>query len=55
MQVRLNVLLFYLYLSLNFVISSLIVGTFETVCKTLLDKIPQVSSNLHNFFFSYRE
>ena len=37
MLVRLGVLLFYLYLTLNFVISSLIVGTCRPACKTLLD------------------
>ena len=36
MQVRLCVLLFYLYLTVYFVISSLIAGTFKSVCKTLL-------------------
>jgi hypothetical protein len=51
MQLRLNVLLFYLYLALKFVISSIIVGTFKTVCKTMLDTYRGVSSNLHSFFF----
>jgi hypothetical protein len=37
MQVGLDVLLFYLCtLTLCFVISSLIAGTFKSVCKTLL-------------------
>jgi hypothetical protein len=31
------VVILSLYLTLNFVISSLIVGTFKSVCKTLLD------------------
>jgi len=38
MPIRLGVLLFLsLYLTLNFVISSLIVGTFKSACMTLLD------------------
>jgi len=37
MQVRLGMLLFYLYLTLNFVISSVIVGTFKSACMALLD------------------
>jgi hypothetical protein len=31
------VVILSMYLTLNFVISSLIVGTFKSVCKTLLD------------------
>ena len=31
------VVILSLYLTLNFVISSLIVGTFKSACKTLLD------------------
>jgi len=31
------VVILYLYLMLDFVISSLIVGTFKSACKTLLD------------------
>jgi len=38
MPIRLGVLLFLsLYLTMNFVISSLIAGTFKSACMTLLD------------------
>jgi hypothetical protein len=44
MKVRLDVVILSLYLTMNLVISSLIVGTCKSVCKILLD--------LHNGAFT---
>jgi len=53
MQVRLGVLLFLsLYLTLNFVISSLIVGTFKSACETLLDIYEGWNFNSGNYLFT---
>ena len=53
-QVRLGVVVILsLYLTLNFVISSLIVGAFKSACKTLLDvRIPRRTYYcLEDFYF----